>query len=160
MEIADTYEFLLGDWTLTRWIEDRRTGLSGRFIGRATLVETTGGCGWYTEEGELSYKGYAGPANRMLQVLRQSDGTAVLHFSDGRPYVVVDLSTANWSGRHLCWRDTYEIDMQARSESVVLEQWRVRGPAKCYDALAFLYRAESRVEIPSQIRTKQIDIGH
>ena len=140
MKIDDTFGFLLGNWTLTRWIKDRRTGLSGRFMGTATLSESLHGRGWYKEDGELCYGDYTGPANRTLQMLRRPDGSAVLQFSDGRPYLEIDLSSANWSGQHFCSRDTYEIEMQAQSQEMIIEKWAVRGPGKRYDALALLRR--------------------
>ncbi len=140
MKIDDTFGFLLGNWALTRWIEDRQTGLSSRFTGTAMLSETSHGNGWYREVGELCYGDYTGPANRTLQMLRRADRSVVLQFSDGRPYVEVDLSSAHWSGRHLCGRDTYEIEMQVQSQEIILEKWRVLGPSKRYDALALLRR--------------------
>ncbi len=140
MKIDDTFGFLLGNWTLTRWIEDRQTGLSSRFTGTAMLSETSHGYGWYREVGELCYGDYTGPANRTLKMLRRADSSVVLQFSDGRPYVEVDLSSANWSGHHLCGRDTYEIEIHAQSQEVILEKWRVLGPSKNYDALALLCR--------------------
>ena len=140
MKIDDTFGFLLGNWTLTRWIEDRQTGLSSRFTGTAMLSETSHGYGWYREVGELCYGDYTGPANRTLQMLRRADSSVVVQFSDGRPYVEVDLSSANWSGHHLCGRDTYEIEIHAQSQEVILEKWRVLGPSKNYDALALMRR--------------------
>ncbi len=104
------------------------------------LSETSHGHGWYREVGELCYGDYTGPANRTLQILRRADGGAVLRFSDGRPYVEVDLSSASWSGQHFCGRDTYEIEMQAQSQEIILEKWRVLGPSKHYDAVALLRR--------------------
>ena len=59
MKIDDTFGFLLGNWMLTRWIEDRQTGLSGRFTGTAMLSETSHGYGWYREVGELCYGWYS-----------------------------------------------------------------------------------------------------
>lgn len=64
----------------------------------------------------------------------------LLHFSDGRPYVELDLRSGAWQAVHDCGADRYEIETVVRSASTIEERWRVRGPAKDYTALTTLTR--------------------
>lgn len=140
MEIADTFGFLLGSWTLTRKIDDRKNGLSGSFEGTAIFDETSDGCGLYRETGEMAFGGYLGEADRTLHAQRCADGTVALTFPDGRRYIEMNLSQQKWSAQHLCGSDTYEINLEVKSRELLVEQWMVRGPKKCYDALTILRR--------------------
>jgi hypothetical protein len=83
---------------------------------------------------------YSGPAMRRLEFERFPDGSALLRFSDGRPYVELDLRAGIWSAVHECGADRYEIETVARAAGVVVERWRVRGPAKDYSAVTTLTR--------------------
>lgn len=147
MEVSDTFAFLLGNWTLSRWIEDRKEGSSGRFVGKATVNEASDGIGWYREAGNLCRGHHLVPASRSLKIFRESDGGASFHFPDGRFYIEVDLTGESWAGNHLCGGDIYRINMRAQSSRAILEQWRVRGPGKCYDALTFLRRESCDEEL-------------
>jgi hypothetical protein len=156
--IGDTLGFLVGAWTVTRLIEDRRSGLSGSFAGRATLVWAGGEPGplvWaggepgpdatarasYREAGELRYGSYTGPAGRSLEYARLGEAAVMLYFPDGRPFTDLDLRRGRWRGSHLCGADRYDILTVALSRDLVQERWRVRGPAKDYDAVTTLRRA-------------------
>ncbi|HVA74207.1 MAG TPA: DUF6314 family protein [Acidimicrobiales bacterium] len=147
MEILDTLDFLLGTWRVARSIEDHRAGLRGTFEGTAALAEAPSSPDGsldararYEEVGELRFGALGQRAHRRLLYLRQGDSTAMLYFSDGRPFVDLDLSAGGWTSVHLCGHDRYEIATFVRSHDVVEEHWRVRGPAKDYRAVTRLMR--------------------
>lgn len=147
MVINDTLGFLTGRWNLTRLLEDRRSGIVGSFEGTAVLAKTQPGAGLsagvrahYQETGELRFGGYRGPASRGLEYVRRNSAAVMLHFTDGGSFIDLDLSTGVWRATHLCGADHYDITTFVRSRDVVQEHWRVRGPAKDYDAIATLSR--------------------
>ncbi len=139
-QIADTLSFLLGQWDLSRSIQDHRSGTHGLFSGRAVLTATAGRAR-YDEEGELSYGAHHGPASRHLEYARLDDASVFLYFSNGRPFVDLDLRTGAWRSTHDCGADRYEIETVVRSDRVVHEYWRVRGPDTSYDAVTTLLRS-------------------
>jgi len=148
MQIADTFNFLLGTWTLERSIADHRSRRSGAFSGRAVFVEVgsakgpvPGGRARYGEEGVLRIGTYAGPASRRLGCTRLGSGAVMLYFADGRPFLRLDLRRGAWRSTHECGDDRYEVETVVQSESEVQESWRVRGPGKSYDAFTTLVRA-------------------
>jgi hypothetical protein len=141
VRIEDTLAFMLGEWTLERVLDDQRTGALGSFSGTATLTSADDGERVdYAEAGEMRWGDHAGPAFRQLACERLAGGAALLRFSDGRPYVELDLRTGTWSAVHDCGADRYEIETVVRSENVIEERWHVRGPAKDYTALTTLRR--------------------
>lgn len=144
MRIPDTFDFLLGEWTLLRWLQDHHAGTRGRFTGTASLTPSAPGCACYREAGELRFGPHAGPAGRTLHLLRRPGGTAEFTFADGRHYLTVDLRGGDWAGDHPCGDDSYRIGLRAPSPTLLIEQWHVRGPAKRYDALTLLRRTGPR----------------
>lgn len=144
MRIPDTFEFLLGEWTLLRWLHDQRADVHGRFTGTASLTPTTPGCACYREVGELRLGQHVGPAGRTLRLLRRPAGTAEFTFADGRHYLTVDLRSGRWAGDHPCAQDVYRIELRTPSPDLMVERWQVRGPAKRYDALTLLRRTAPR----------------
>jgi len=148
MDNVDTLEFLLGTWRVARSIEDHRSGTRGSFAGTASLARAPSAGGFalgtrahYEEVGELSFGDYVGPARRSLEYVRLDNGALMLHFTDGRPFVDLDLSAGAWQSTHLCADDRYEIATFVRSRNIILERWRVRGPATEYDAATTLRRS-------------------
>lgn len=147
-QIADTLTFLLGAWNLRRSIQDHRSGTDGLFEGRAVLTGAGSGAGSgagagrarYDEEGELSFGAHRGPASRHLEYARLDSTAVFLYFSNGRPFVDLDLRTGAWRGVHDCVDDRYEIETVVRSDRVLQEYWRVRGPDTSYDAVTTLTR--------------------
>jgi hypothetical protein len=149
MRTADTLEFLLGTWDLTREIEDHRAGTSGLFEGRATLLLE--GCAGasrpgpqlarYEEAGELRFGARATRASRSLVYERLADASVMMHFANGRPFVDLNLRSGEWHSAHPCGPDLYEMVTTVCSESVIHERWRVSGPSKDYTALTKLTRA-------------------
>jgi hypothetical protein len=150
VEIGDTLGFLLGTWQVTRSIDDHPSGTFASFTGIAAVaatVETVPAANAgparrarYDETGELRIGTYTGPARRSLEYLRLEDGTAKVSFSDGRPFITIDLSRGAWKSTHLCGEDRYDIALLVRSPDVVEEHWRVQGPTKRYDAVTTLVR--------------------
>ncbi len=149
MVILDTLGFLLGTWRIARAIEDHRSETCGSFDGMATLTEKTthrdtarGMRARYEEAGEMRLGGYVGQACRLLEYRREAndDPRLMLHFTDGRPFVDLDLRSGAWQSIHLCGDDRYEIATFVRSHDLVQERWRVRGPTKDYDATTTLRR--------------------
>lgn len=139
--------FLLGQWTLSRSIEDHRSGNRGSFVGTAALVEADPGSGSvitdqarYDESGELRFRARTSHACRSLIYTRVNEAAVMLHFADGRPFVDLDLTSGPWTSIHDCGEDVYELETTALSQELVRERWRVRGPNKDYDAITTLTR--------------------
>jgi uncharacterized protein DUF6314 len=145
--INDTLGFLAGRWSLTRSLQDRRSGIAGSFEGTAVLAGAQPGTqlpagvrAHYQEIGQLRFGCYRGPAQRSLECTQLDNGAVMLHFAGGRPFIDLDLRNGLWRAAHPCGDDHYEITTFVRSCDVVHEHWRVRGPAKDYDAIATLVR--------------------
>jgi hypothetical protein len=141
VEIVDAVGFLLGNWWLSRSIEDHQLGIHASFQGTAELFEdepgsssVIGGRAHYEEKGDLHYGSYRGPASRKLEYVRSDHATAMLYFADGRPFVDLDLRNGTWRSSHLCGHDHYEISTLIRSSTIVSESWRVWGPSTNYEA--------------------------
>jgi hypothetical protein len=144
MEIDDPLAFFLGTWRLTRSIEDHRSRTRGFLHGTATFTRSPApepqAAVRYDEAGELVFGTYRGPARRSLDYARRANGTLLVSFPDGRPFIELDLRGGAWRSEHLCDQDRHEIVTRLLSADVVEEGWRVRGPASDYDALTTLVR--------------------
>jgi hypothetical protein len=138
--IEDTLAFLLGEWKLARTLDDHRSGALGTFSGVA-MVSGDGAAAGYVEEGEIHWGAHAGPAFRRLELERTAAGSVLMRFSDGRPYVELDLRSGSWRAVHDCGADRYEIETVVRDGGMLEERWRVVGPAKDYSAVTTLTRA-------------------
>ena len=147
MEIGDTFGFLLGTWDVTV-LTDHRCRTRGSFGGTADVTEARTAHGAprgrarYEEVGELRFGTYVGRAHRCLDVFVSHDATAALCFTDGRPYVDLDLRGGAWHTLHLCGDDRYEITTLAQSPHVLIEHWHVRGPRTDYDARTTFRRVQ------------------
>lgn len=160
MEIADTLEYLLGTWSVRRAIADYRAGVRGSFHGTATvrlleegerepsgapsLGHPAGAAGaavaGYEETGSLRLGEHEGAATRQLRFTQGPDGTVMVDFRDGRRFIACDLRTGTWRAAHPCDADRYELRFLVRSQEVLEEHWRVRGPSKDYEAWTTLRR--------------------
>jgi hypothetical protein len=143
--VTSTLEFLLGSWSVDRTIKDHRAGTAGSFTGTATLRPDRADPSRadYVESGTMSYGIYQGPARRELEYRGRPEGTVEVRFADGRLFVVLDLRRPSWSGVHPCRADRYELATEVLDADTVEERWRVRGPAKDYDAVTVLTRSAS-----------------
>ena len=144
MVVTDTLDFLIGTWTVERSIDDHRSGISGHFEGTAVLAGLPQDAASvarapYQETGELRYGDHAGPARRSLDYVRRG-GAVMLYFTNGRPYVGLDLRSGSWRAEHPCVADLYEVTTIVRTPDELQELWRVRGPDKNYDATTTLRR--------------------
>ena len=161
MLVPDTLGFLAGGWRLNRSLTDHLSGVSGVFSGTADFGPVASGgtapfgppgsgnaAAWpadrpgalsYLEEGELRFGTHAGPATRSLTWLGVA-GAADVRFPGGRPFCLVDLRAGSWNGDHPCHPDSYLISYRVLGPDQFEERWRVRGPAKDYDAAATFTR--------------------
>jgi hypothetical protein len=148
MQIADPLRFLLGTWSITRSIDDHRSGMSGLFEGSAvfTEIEIDEDSGLvtrasYEESGDLQFASHKGEAHRRLEYRAPIDGNSIdVVFSDGSPFIHLDLGGEVWRAVHLCGDDYQEIAITVPTGNEVRELWRVRGPETDYEASAVLTR--------------------
>jgi Family of unknown function (DUF6314) len=147
VELVDTLAFLLGRWRISRTIDDHHGGTSGTFEGTAEVVRrqvtiAEGGeeRARYDEVGTLRFGDHAGPARRRLVYVRRADATVMISFSDGRPFVDLDLRSGEWRTTHQCGADLHEITNAVVSADVMREHWRVRGPTTDYEATTTFVR--------------------
>jgi hypothetical protein len=150
VEIADTFEFLLGRWSLDRTLTAGRAGDFGWFQGTGELRIATPapersrpGVGRYLEMGRLRCGFYDGTARRTLDYLRMDTGAVVVNFGDGRRYIGLDLRGGSCQAEHACGEDLYEIGFRVCADDLMEERWRVRGPRKNYDACTVWRRVEA-----------------
>ena len=135
---AETLGLLLGRWSVTREIDDHRTGEHARFDGTATIEEARAGSdlvATYDEAGELVVADRRTPATRRLGYAARGDGSLDVRFADGRHFVDLDLRSGAWEAHHPCAPDSYLVETLVLSPTSFEERWTVRGPAKSYDAL-------------------------
>lgn len=150
MEVTDTLAHLVGMWTVERTIRDHRAGADGSFEGALSVTTEPGGLGArhrrarYEERGRFRLGGHDGPAARSLLCAGREDGSALLHFPDGRPFVVCDLRSGTWRACHPCAEDRYDLRFTVVAAAVLEEHWRVRGPAKDYEAWTTYRRVGAR----------------
>lgn len=133
MDVKDTLAYLAGTWTLSRAIVDHADGATGSFDGDA-LVRTQGRRGRYEERGRLRFGGFDGSAQRALELIGTGEGSVAVQFTDGRPFFELDLSSGTCGAVHQCSRDRYELEFGVSSADLLIERWRVCGPAKDYEA--------------------------
>ncbi len=148
VDVADTLEYLLGRWSVHRSLV-HRDGRAGTFVGTGVFTAEVGVDELrrrvrYEETGSLRFGQLGGQATRRLDYVAGARGgpVAVL-FGDGRFFIEVDLTAGSCTARHRCGEDDYEITTWVLSGGTVEERWRVRGPAKAYDAVTTLRRLDS-----------------
>jgi hypothetical protein len=148
-EVADTLAFLIGTWTIERSIVDNQSGTSGTFEGTAAFVALplaghaeSGTRVRYDEWGRLHFGTHTGAARRCFDYVRGNGTEVMISFPDGRPFVTLDLTRGLWRSTHRCGEDLHEIVTGVRSEAVIEERWRVRGPVTNYDATTLLTRVQ------------------
>ena len=147
MQPLETIGFLIGSWRVERLIEDHRSGLRGTFDGTATFIEFGHGDdssferrARFDEAGELCFGAYRGPSRRSLEYVQKEGAAAQIYFTDGRPFIELNLSSGTWQSTHLCGLDRYEINFSVKSDDLLEERWRVKGSNKDYEASATLTR--------------------
>ena len=130
-----------GDWRMSRLIEDRLAGETGRFAGRAVFTPDGDGLACH-ETGVLSLPGRAPmqAERRYLYVPHLSGGITVC-FADGRPFHRIAPDSATPSDRHDCAPDLYRVRYDFTAWPAWTADWHVTGPRKDYDMRSTYRRA-------------------
>lgn len=121
----------LGDWALSRRIEDARAGAGGRFEGAAVFTEAGPGLLRYEERGGLRMG--TGPvltAERRYLWRFEGARVAVL-FEDGRAFHGFDPA-GRPEASHWCDPDAYAVRYDFADWPRWRAVWRVTGPRKDY----------------------------
>lgn len=127
MQLSD----FIGTWRLTRRIDDRRAGMTGRFTGQATF-RPEGADLAYREDGILRLGEGAGlVASRAYRWRATPDGLEIL-FEDGRFFHAFALDAPQAVAGHDCGADRYEVQYDFRDWPHWRAVWGVRGPRKDY----------------------------
>ena len=118
---------LEGGWRLTREIEDRRAGLTGRLEG--TCHWTRDAQGLRQEETGLLTMGTSPPMQATRVYLWRAEGVGLaVFFEDGRPFH--SLGPGRLQDRHWCDPDTYDVRYDFSRWPDWTQCWRVSGPRK------------------------------
>lgn len=129
----------IGDWSLTRQIEDRASGQPARFDGQARFDPVPDGL-HYVETGVLRV------ADQQLTATRhyrwRSDGPDIaVSFDDGRPFHRIALGQPTPTDHHDCAPDTYRVAYDFSAFPDWTATWTVTGPRKDYTAITRYLRA-------------------
>ena len=132
--VADVLTYLAGSWRVERAVRDLASDAEGRFTGTTVFgpLEDPEDAGLlHHESGTFVWQGVARPAERTLRFLRgPAPGTALVEFSDGRPFHDLDLSSGRHIADHPCSADLYRGEFTVYAEDRWRTVWRVGGPAK------------------------------
>jgi Family of unknown function (DUF6314) len=134
-----TLDFLLGTWSVERWIDDELSGDVGTFQGTATFVAEDERAR-FEEIGVVHFGEYSGRASRLLFFSEGPDALIKVSFADGHHFIDLDLGAGSSRDRHQCVSDGYDITTTVVDDDRIEEEWRVRGPAKNYVAMTVLTR--------------------
>ena len=124
MTVPELSEFE-GRWSVSRVIDDRRAGQTGRFAGTAVFAPVPGGLA-YAERGLLELGGASFEAERRYAWRAEGGGIAV-YFDDGRFFHRIGLRAAHWCDPD-DYRAAYDFAHWPRWRAV----WTVSGPRKNY----------------------------
>jgi hypothetical protein len=122
---------LAGGWRLSREIDDRRAGATGRFEGVATFVPDGAGL-VYSEAGELHLAGQPPMRAERRYLWRASAGRVGVLFADGRAFHDFDAGAARPGAVHRCPPDLYRVAYDFSAWPRWTAVWEVRGPRKDY----------------------------
>ncbi|WP_405878548.1 DUF6314 family protein [Streptomyces sp. NBC_01136] len=136
--VANALTYLAGSWHVERAVRDLARGAEGQFTGTTIFGprEEPGEPGLphgllHQESGTFVWQGTPRPAERTLRFLPgPSPATAIVQFSDGRPFHDLDLSTGRYVADHPCAADLYRGEFTVYGEDRWRTVWRVGGPAK------------------------------
>ena len=123
----------LGEWRISRLVEDRLSGQQGRFEGQAWF-RPKGAFLKYREEGQLRLGG--GPAMTAVRdyVWRQDGNRIAVDYGDGRSFH--DFNPADPVARHLCEPDDYRVRYDFTCWPEWQAEWTVMGPRKDYTMIS------------------------
>ena len=119
----------VGDWRVSRSIEDRLSALVGQFDVTARFERTAAGL-TYCEAGQLRC-GAGTPLYAERRYLWRADaGLIVVEYADGRSFHSFD--PAQPEARHWCDPDDYRVSYVFSNWPVWRTEWVVKGPRKDY----------------------------
>ncbi|MBA2946350.1 DUF6314 family protein [Streptomyces himalayensis] len=136
--VPDVLAYLTGSWDVARSVRDLASGIDGTFTGTTVFgrLESSGCEGEcaglvHHESGTFVWQGTPRPAERTLRFLPgDPPGTALVQFSDGRPFHDLDLRSGRHVADHPCSADLYRGEFTVHSAERWRTVWRVAGPAK------------------------------
>ncbi|MFE0104219.1 DUF6314 family protein [Streptomyces sp. NPDC059009] len=129
--VPDVLAYLAGTWRVERTVRDLSTGAEGRFTGTVRFTPDGGGRLRQHESGTFVWQGTPRPAERTLDFEPGVEqGTALVRFTDGRPFHDLDLRSGRHTADHPCAQDLYKGEFEVQDEGHWHMRWRVRGPAK------------------------------
>jgi len=128
------FDYLRGNWALSRSITDRLGGEDGDFAGSA-VFEGNGPTLLYSESGTLTLGETEMVAERRYRWDCAADGADVL-YDDGRAFHSFTLAAPEAS--HLCGKDWYRGRYIFGPDRWQVT-WQVTGPAKNYTSIS-VYR--------------------
>ena len=121
---------LLGTWTLTRTVQNRRAGERRQVRGTAMLTQDGPDRVTWHESGTMTWSDRSVPVQRTLLLHRDDAGWAV-HFSDGRLFHRWAVGSPV---EHPCAPDLYRGLVETEGEPVTrwTVVWEAQGPDKDY----------------------------
>ena len=125
----------VGAWRLSRWIDDRKVGATGRLTGQAVFRWAGEGL-VYEETGALSYGGAAPVTTRQSHLWEGAAGRIVIRFEDGRPFHEFPLGEAAPEADHHCTPDLYRVRYGFGDWPCWSARWEVIGPRKDYTLMS------------------------
>jgi len=122
---------LLGTWTLTWVIDDRREGERRDVAGTATLSDADPDRVRWSEEGTMTWADRSVPVSRTLYVVRSVDREWIVHFEDGRVFHPWSVGA---TVEHPCAPDHYagRVDVTGDPVDRWTVTWVAHGPQKDY----------------------------
>ncbi len=142
LEGVTTLDFLVGTWSVERWIDDALSGEVGTFRGTATFVNAGDDDPrvLFDEAGVVRFGQYSGRARRRLVYSPGRGSLIEVSFVDGHHFIELDLREGSSTDHHQCASDGYDVTTTVLDRDRIEEQWRVRGPAKDYVAVTQMTR--------------------
>jgi hypothetical protein len=137
-----TLDFLLGSWSVERWIDDALSSDIGTFHGTAIFAKESDDDPRvrFEETGVVRFGDYSGRASRRLYFSEGPGSLIDVSFVDGHHFIELDLREGSSKNHHQCASDGYDVTTVVIDNDHIEEQWRVRGPAKNYAAVTLMTR--------------------
>ena len=124
------YDYLRGNWSVKRRIEDLLAKQDNWFTGEAQFVGTGVGLN-YTEAGRLSVGDALIEAKQTYQWHCQANG-ATVYFDPYREFHSFVIKGQSASAHHLCGDDQYDGRYHFPAADAWQLTWTVKGPRKNY----------------------------
>ncbi len=133
--LVDGLRAFVGDWRVTRRIDDVRAGVEGRFTGVASFhpEEEELIC---REQGMLVYAGQPPlEATRLYRWRAEGADRIAVDYADGRPFHSFPLDP-HAQAEHHCAPDLYRVVYDFSAWPVWRATWTVSGPRKSYVSMS------------------------